>query len=34
MQLTPGKKCAAEHEVVRLVCDGLPDKNIATRLFG
>jgi DNA-binding CsgD family transcriptional regulator len=23
----------AEHEVVRLVCDGLPNKDIATRLF-
>src|SRR5258708_14348758 len=23
----------AEHEVVRLVCEGLPNKDIATRLF-
>jgi DNA-binding CsgD family transcriptional regulator len=23
----------AEHEVVRLVCDGLPNKDIAARLF-
>jgi DNA-binding CsgD family transcriptional regulator len=23
----------AEHDVVRLVCDGLPNKDIATRLF-
>ena len=28
-----GSLTPAEHEVVRLVCDGLPDKDIAARLF-